>query len=361
MEMFSVMLGLGDVASSLGRIVESENQSNNRGSHITVGSNSRSHPGIYSSHASDGKVKRTHYGIYCNPALKQPKLPPVSESQSYDSETGSSGDVHSWPASPQCASDCESEIDDPPPTSRLMSRMMSDCGSEIDSPPPTSRLMLPNQTFNQSSKETLTSKYLLSFDDFNCQGRSPCTPKQLMQTAEQFGPPKLGSPSVMVPQTHKPDEAMSGKISAGCGYLLPLTVKNVSIASNKTSSTCSDLDTSGSDLDTSGTWTPPAAPTPPTGSLNLSSASEQQNPESLCCDENTQGLKRIPLRASPIDQSEASSAKPVKMSPHSFCRQAFAECDLDNLKEEMMDVSKDLEALQASMASSKRVLFERCS
>jgi len=155
----------------------------------------------------------------------------------------------------------------------------------------------------------------------------------------------------MAPQTQELDETMSSKISAGCGYLLPLTVKNVSIASNKTSSTCSDLDTSSSLS---------------TASFNLSSTLEQQSPESLCCEEvvslrDGEDRKSSPLGAVPIDQNEVLFAEVSGSKARSFCRRVFAECDLDKLEEEMDDVTKDLEALRASMASSKRALFVHCS
>ena len=99
------------------------------------------------------------------------------------------------------------------------------------------------------------------------------------------------------------------------------------------------------------TWTsPPAlmqlsAPMPAT--------LQQQSPESVCSDEVEVGSPReshtgMPVGASPVDQTVSKA--------RAFCRQAFAECDLDNLDDELADLTKDLQALRANMVTSKRVL-----
>jgi hypothetical protein len=64
----------------------------------------------------------------------------------------------------------------------------------------------------------------------------------------------------------------------------------------------------------------------------------------------------MPVGASPIDQTiVVAPAAPVSKA-RSFCQKAFAECELDNMDDELTDLTKDLEALRASMATSKRAL-----
>lgn len=148
-----------------------------------------------------------------------------------------------------------------------------------------------------------------------------------------------------------PDAPTSLKISAGCGYLLNLSdikAKSVSTASNSTASTCSDLDISGRMS---------------TVSSNESNASEEQNPESISSEDGAsprerESFTRMPVDASSLDQTVVLGAAVPVGRARSFCRQAFAEANLDNLDDELADLTKDLEALRSSMAKSKRVLFE---
>jgi len=71
----------------------------------------------------------------------------------------------------------------------------------------------------------------------------------------------------------------------------------------------------------------------------------------------------MPCGASPVDEKDATSANMrmpgsnARLSPKSFCRQAFADCKLDNLDDEMADLTKDLEALRASVATSRKALL----
>jgi len=66
----------------------------------------------------------------------------------------------------------------------------------------------------------------------------------------------------------------------------------------------------------------------------------------------------VPFGASPIDAREGTSATAPVSKARMFCRQAFAECDLDNLDDEMADLTKDLESLRNSVAQSKGYLLK---
>jgi hypothetical protein len=139
------------------------------------------------------------------------------------------------------------------------------------------------------------------------------------------------------------------KRSAGNGYLLSieeLSAKYAHIGSNSTASTCSDLDIS--------------CRTASAVSSSESNVSEYQTVESPCstflASPRSEMLTTMPVGASPIDQTiVVAPAAPVS-NARSFCQKAFAECNLDNLDDELADLTKDLEALRSDMASSKRVL-----
>lgn len=151
----------------------------------------------------------------------------------------------------------------------------------------------------------------------------------------------------------------STKISAANGYLLSFedfAAKRNFNGSNSTTSTCSDLDISFSTLSAA--------------SSSASNASDQQIPESVCSDEvatpRSEILIRMPAGATPIDQTvvvaPAGSVDNLELSSgsvskaRSFCQKAFAECNLDNMDDELADLTKDLEALRANMANSKRAI-----
>jgi len=57
-------------------------------------------------------------------------------------------------------------------------------------------------------------------------------------------------------------------------------------------------------------------------------------------------------------RKEDGSAQAPASKARMFCRQAFAECDLDNLDDEMADLTKDLESLRNSVAQSKGYLLK---
>lgn len=143
-------------------------------------------------------------------------------------------------------------------------------------------------------------------------------------------------------------QSTSTKISKACGYLLSFedfSAKQAFSGSNSTASTCSDLDISSGTLSAA--------------SSSASNASEQPISESGCSDElaspRSEILVRMPVGASPIDQTVVvAPAAPVSKA-RSFCQKAFAECELDNMDDELANITKDLEALRASMATSKRV------
>lgn len=143
----------------------------------------------------------------------------------------------------------------------------------------------------------------------------------------------------------------SKKISAACGYLLSFedfAAKRNFNGSNSTTSTCSDLDISFSTLSAA--------------SSSASNASEVMVPESVCSEEvetetpRSEILIRMPAGATPIDQTVVVAPAGSVSKARSFCQKAFAECDLDNMDDELSDLTKDLEALRASMANSKRAL-----
>lgn len=317
------VLALGEsIACQLGYAV-ADHQLNSRRS---LGSSTgRSHPGIYSSNSVDGNATRSHCGIYCNPGPKQRNLAPVAETcplpdgPSYYSDVSGSSrldNAQSLPLTPRSV--CESETESPCPTARLSSAKHMTMPPEFDG-------------------------------DF--QGQSPSTRYLLMPAQERLCPPRSENPFGMATPMREcvattPDAPTSLKISAGCGYLFTLSdlVKHRDNASNSTSSTCSDLDISSRTHMSS-------------ISSNASNTSEQQCPESVCSEEvpsprgseiRTRMAGVMPPGASPVDQTGSKARK--------FCRKAFAECDLDNLDAEMADVTKDLEALRASIALSKRVL-----
>jgi len=279
---------------------------------------SRSHAGIYSKSPPDATKRRTHSGIYCNPGATKRVLPAVAERRSYDSESSHSrGSENVYPES-------------------LSPRSVS----ETDSPCPTARLMMPEQAFAQPS-EAPRQVWRPVTPDFGTHAKTPgCSPYTAglqMRSQEQSCRSTSGNCFSTPPQT----------------YLPPLSLKNVSSheasASNGTCSTCSDLDTSS---------------TVSTVSFNLSNASVVQSSRSVCEDVEScqlgspeESKPQIAVGVRPVDQKEVSSAKPPSSKARAFCREAFANCDLDNLEDEMADVTKDLEALRASMASSKRSLY----
>jgi len=255
---------------------------------------SRSHPGIYSN-LSDVSQTRTHSGIYCNRAPKQRALPALSESES-----------QTYCLAPQGSEDVYSEA-------LLSSRY----GSEIDSPCPTARLVLPQEECARPSEARPEAPDMAA--------HSPYTRSLLMPPQEQLCPLSSGSPFGMSSPTYKCEKAASvsstsSKTSAANAYLLTLDLKNLSSASISTSSTCSDLDSSG---------------TLSTVSLNGSSASDLQSPTSVCCDaespRSSEMKTSVPFGASPIDAREGTSATAPVSKARMFCRQAFAECDFGQL------------------------------
>jgi len=82
----------------------------------------------------------------------------------------------------------------------------------------------------------------------------------------------------------------------------------------------------------------------------MSNASEVQSPRSVCQDAEFLQLD------SPRSSSPQTTQAPVSKA-RLFCQKAFADCDLDNLEDEMADVTKDLEALRSSMVASKRSIY----
>lgn len=282
----------------------------------------RSHPGIYSSNNSNMNSTRTHSGIYCNPASQ--RLLPVSE-------TAPLPECHSYHSDMSDSSSWANAANSPPISAR------SGCESEVDSPCPTARLAVANK---------------FCTDAFNPEN-SPITRDLLAPSFEKLCPPRSGSPFGMESPRGlllEKVQTTSTKSSAGNGYLLSLDdllacKKHAHLGSNSTASTCSDLDISCR-----------------TASAASSSASNASEHTEEVASPRSEILKSMPAGASPIDQTVVVARKepidvPIVVSKaRSFCQKAFEECELDNLDEEMADLTKDLEALRASMATSKRVL-----
>lgn len=321
------MMALGESIACHLAYAAAESEANKTNSQSKRVSNGKSHPGIYSNPVIEETQTRPHSGIYCNPgALKHRVLPPVAETrQACYPESQGSEEIHSEP---------------------LWSSRTS--GSEFDSPCPTARLVLPQQASTEVSRPVFC----------NDPAQSPCTRSLLMPPAEKLCPSKLGNSFGMSCELDKTTvvaatSTKTVKTSASNPYLLQLPFKNVSpsSASNSTSSTCSDLDSSCT-----------------LSTFDFGQSSDQ----SVCCDTESIQLDsprgsevttRMPCGASPVDEKDATSANMrmpgsnTRLSPKSFCRQAFAECKLDNLDDEMADLTKDLEALRASVATSRKALL----
>lgn len=299
-------------------------------------SSKKSHPGIYSNPSGDEGQTRSHSGIYCNTGVRRVEqtrvLPPVAENHGYYSESRASGNVPNHPMSSRSGSETE---------------------SPCQSPCPTARLALPAEACRSSEVPKAVS---LQFDD--APGHSPCTASLLMPT-ERLCPPRFGVYSESCERDEDPckDLQMEWPRQTSTAYLMelpPLKFKHVSSASNSTMSTCSE------DLDNSRASTI---------SFAVTNNSDQQSPRSICNDADslqlgspskTGGQMRLQLGASPVDQKEAPSSQSNGDAPVSkarqFCRQAFADCDLGTLDDEMAELTKDLEAIRATMASSRRLL-----
>lgn len=227
-------------------------------------------------------TSRSHSGIYCNPASQKRNLRPIAESQPCHFEPRDSDDVLSQPMSSHRASNYRSERD-----SRL----------------PTSQPKLPNRSCAQPSKHKLASKYLLSFDSDG--------------------------------------QILSNKTSADYKRVLPLTVKNVAIASNSTCGTCSDVDTIGSLS---------------TASFNMSNDSEQWSSSSVCHESVISSKEISDLTDDDIDAIIARGTEATRMLNEKMekFQVRSQECDLSKLEEQMVGLSKDFKELQANAASSKR-------
>eukprot|EP00746_Dinoflagellata_sp_MGD_P160585 gnl/MRDRNA2_/MRDRNA2_87421_c0_seq1.p1 gnl/MRDRNA2_/MRDRNA2_87421_c0~~gnl/MRDRNA2_/MRDRNA2_87421_c0_seq1.p1 ORF type:complete len:316 (-),score=58.25 gnl/MRDRNA2_/MRDRNA2_87421_c0_seq1:410-1357(-) len=273
----------------------------------------RSHPGIYSSNNSNMNPTRTHCGIYCNPAAQR-SLQPLAENQSYDGDISTSISLN--------------DAYTPPLSSR------SSCESEVDSPCPTARLALPN-------------KFCTELAGDGCDpAHSPSTRDLLAPTEEKLCPARSESPFGMASPTGEflaKTQRTSTKITAASGYLLSFedfpVKKDVISGSNSTASTCSELDISSGTLSAASS-----------SSSNASDRSEE------VASPRSEILTRMPVGATPIDQTiVVAPAAPVSKA-RSFCQKAFADCGLDNMDDELADLTKDLETLRASMAKSKRVV-----
>jgi len=297
----------------------------------TPAGNKKSHPGIYSCPKSAETQTRSHCGIYSNPSATRVEssrvLPSVAENQSYYAESTASDDVQS--------------------------------------PGPVPPLMLPTKACQKSEVARPASR------ESESPGRSPSIAYLLMPNQERLCPPKSVCPfSMYTGETQRPEKITSLDLAAvkACPewpcvasteskYLLSFKdFKDASSASNSTSSTCSDLDLSTSTISF------------------VSSTSDQQSPREVCNDANalelgsprqfesqvdqTVFLTRLPVGASPVDQRESpacqSSADAPVSKARQFCKDAFA--DLEDLDGEMAELTKDLEAIRASMSSARRLL-----
>jgi len=306
------VLALGEtIASHLAHAAACDYQENK-------GSNARRNPGIYSNPNKDENLIRSHCGIYCNPVAMRGE-----------------------------------PVFDPAPThleSCIPSRPMSaNSASETENLSSAPQLRLPAESFKPSKVTFMPAEScdLASRRTRKMSDHSPSTTSLLMPTQERLCPP--APPLLFALDEHKRRERTESPskeatfVKASTDWSLPpLSLKNVARVSHSTSSTCcSDLDISRST----------------TVSFHASSSS---SPRSVCNDPDSMQLRSPRESEGPTTWNMSSPSKSTAEAPASkarqFCRQAFADCDLENMDDEMTELTKDLEAIRASMAQTRHLL-----
>lgn len=200
-------------------------------------------------------------------------------------------------------------------------------GSEADSPCPTARLILSKHEACQSSQ--INGPISPQFG--SSPTGSPGTSSILMAPHERSCVPSSACPSVIDVEICEGAGITSNKemvveTSMEHPYLLSFT--NVPDASSSTLSTCSSLPSSSTSV----------------SSFNASSASSQEYHKSVS--NNADFTQRSSLRRTEVPISRARQ----------FCQQACADCDLEKLDVEMAELTREMQALQANMASTRKLL-----
>lgn len=310
------VLALGEtIASHLAHAAACDYQENKS-------STARRNPGIYSNPHKDENQIRSHCGIYCNPVVMRDE--PVFDPAPTHLESYTSADIPSRPKSANSASE----------TKNLSSAPQLRLPAESFKP--------SKVTFMPAESCDLASRRIRKMSD-----HSPSTTSLLMPTQERLCPPAPPMLFAFDEQKRRERTEIPSKeatlVKASTDWSLPpLSFKNVARVSHSTSSTCcSDLDISRST----------------TVSFQASSSS---SPRSLCNDPDSMQLGSPRASEGQTTLNMSSPSKSTTEAPASkarqFCRQAFADCALENMDDEMAELTKDLEAIRASMAKTRHLV-----